>query len=69
MGAYHGMLVKHGRETFVLCGPATAFLPGSPSTTSDDSLVPSRHSLTCFDFSQPERILHLGQSMECHCSS
>jgi hypothetical protein len=48
MGAYHGMLVRHGRETFVLCGPATAFLPGSPSTTSDDSLVPQPAQLDLF---------------------
>jgi hypothetical protein len=48
MGAYHGMLVKHGRETFILCGPATTFLAGTSSTASDDGLVPRPAQLDLF---------------------
>lgn len=27
-GFYHGMTVRHGGETFVLCGPPVSFVPG-----------------------------------------
>ena len=29
-GFYHGMTVRHGGQTFVLCGPPLTFIPGEP---------------------------------------
>jgi hypothetical protein len=34
-GFYHGIAVKHGRETFVLCGPPLSFVPEEAPTRPD----------------------------------
>lgn len=40
-GFYHGVAVKHGRETFVLCGPPLTFvpeeIPARPGTEPDSN--------------------------------
>lgn len=34
MGGYHGIAVKRGRETFVMCGPKCRFIP-EPDTAAN----------------------------------
>lgn len=47
-GFYHGMTVKYGRNTFVLCGPKTTFL-GDASTASPDRIpAPCQAQLDLF---------------------
>jgi hypothetical protein len=47
MGAYHGMLTKRGRETFVLCGPPARFVADKCAQSSHGEAA-SASQLTLF---------------------
>lgn len=46
LGMYHGMVVKHGKEKWVLCGPATTFTAESNEQPGD--VAPTHDQLGLF---------------------
>jgi hypothetical protein len=47
-GFYHGMAIKHGKDTFILAGPEVKFVPDEEPTRPGMDVQPEGGRCHCF---------------------